>query len=233
VISGVLQNASWLVTDRMAGTSQGAFAFNNLAVHVGDDPECVAANRADLQERIGAPIVFTRAAHSRRVAYVQTPVADVAGVDALITDRPGLALAAQGADCVMLAIAAGPWIAAVHCGWRGLVDGVVPETLAALAAGGADLASAEAHLGPAICGRCYLVDAARARQVGLVAPEAVVASPDATGVDVRAGVMAQLQRAGIVATVDPRCTAEDTSLYSYRRDGTTGRQAIVIVKGAA
>lgn len=233
MISGVLQNASWLVTDRMAGISQGAFAFNNLAVHVGDEPDRVADNRAHLQERIGAPIVFTRAAHSCRVAYVDAPVADVMGVDALITDQSGLALAAQGADCVMLAIAAGGWIAAVHCGWRGLVDGVVPATLAALVARGADLATAEAHLGPAICGRCYLVDAGRAQQVRQVAPAAVIDGPDGLGVDVRTGVIQQLQAAGIPASADPRCTAQDTSLYSYRRDGITGRQAIVIVQGAA
>ncbi len=226
----MLKSASWLVTDRTAGASQGAFATNNLAVHVGDDPAHVAANRSALQARVGLQVVFTRAAHSREVRYVTRAQPDVPGVDALITDRPGLALAAQGADCVMLGLAAGPWIAAVHCGWRGLVDGVVPATLAALAAAGADLSRAGAHLGPAICGRCYAVDQNRAAQVSEVAPDAVGPGP---GVDVRAGVVSQLAAAGIRASVDPRCTFEDPQLYSYRRDGRTGRQAIVIWRNAA
>lgn len=49
------------------------------------------------------------------------------------------------------------------------------------------------------------------------------------GVDVGAGVEAQLARAGVAAVAsDPRCTAETPSLYSYRRDGRTGRLAGLI-----
>ncbi len=229
MISGVLQNASWFVTDRLAGDSQEAFAYNNLAVHVGDDLGRVTANRAALAARIGHPVVFTRAAHSARWEYVAAPAPDVPGVDALITDVPGLGLAAQGADCAMTVVAAGDWIAAIHCGWKGLVAGVVPATLSALQERGADLADAQAHLGPAICGRCYQVDPGRLAAVSSAVPEAVAGS----GVDVRAGVLAQLAAHGIAATVDPRCTFEDSDLYSYRRDGQTGRQAIVIVREAA
>lgn len=233
MISGVLQNASWFVTDRQGGDSQEAFAFNNLAVHVGDDPARVAANRGALAARVGHPIVYTRAAHSALCHYVDAECPDVPGVDALITDAPGLALAAQGADCVMVALAAGPWVAAIHCGWRGLVDGIVPATLAALQQRGADLEGAAAHLGPAICGRCYRVDAERAKAVGQVAPTAVLEVPDGLGVDVRAGVLTQLASRGIEAEADPRCTFEDPDLYSFRRDGQTGRQAIVVVRGPA
>lgn len=233
MISGVLQNASWFVTDRLGGDSQEAFAFNNLAVHVGDDPAHVAANRAALAAGVGHPVVFTRAAHSALCHYVDQPCPDVPGVDALITDVPGLALAAQGADCAMIVVAVGDWIAAVHCGWRGLVGGVVPATLAALEQRGAHLAIAQAHIGPAICGRCYTVDAQRAAEVAEVAQAAVVHSAGGLGVDVRAGVVAQLAAAGIKASVDTRCTFEDPNLYSYRRDGLTGRQASVIVREAA
>jgi YfiH family protein len=229
VISGVLQNASWFVTDRLDGDSQEAFAFNNLAVHVGDDPTRVAANRAALAARVGCPVVFTRAAHSASCRYVAEAGPDIRGVDALITDVPGLALAAQGADCAMTVVAAGNWVAAIHCGWKGLVAGIVPATLAALDARGADLDAAQAHLGPAICAGCYQVDPQRLAAVADVTPEAVRGQ----GVDVRAGVVAQLRAQGISATVDSRCTFEDPDLYSYRRDSRTGRQAIVIVREPA
>lgn len=232
MISGVLQNASWLVTDRMEGASQGAFAFNNIAVHVGDDPDHVARNRAAVVARVGYPVVYTRAAHSSEVRYVDQAVPDVPGVDGLFTDQPGVALAAQGADCVMVAVSAGEWIAAVHCGWKGLVRGVVPAVLDALQDAGAELTDAQAHLGPAICGHCYEVDAGRAAEVADVSPEAVVTTPTGQGVDVRAGVLAQLRLASIDATVDSRCTYEDPRLFSYRRDGQTGRQALIIVRTA-
>lgn len=230
MISGVLQNASWLVTDRTGGTSQGAFAFNNLAVHVGDEPTSVAGNRARLEESLGRPIVFSRPVHSNRVHHVSGPGPDVPGVDALITDRADLGIAALGADCVTVALAAGGWVAAIHCGWQGLVNEVVPATLNALEGQGVDLRKAQAHLGPAICGRCYAVDEQRAMQVRAVCESAVVTGPTGWGVDVRVGVLDQLAARGIRATWDPRCTAEDPTLYSYRRDGQTGRQAIVVAR---
>jgi hypothetical protein len=225
-----LRGASWLVTDRFGGDSQGAFAFNNLALHVGDDPQRVRGNRDRLAGRLGAQaLVFATAAHSDQVGYVDAGGPDVPGVDALITDRPGIAVAAQGADCVMVGVSTGDWVAAVHCGWRGLVAGIVPATLAALRARGAGLAGARARLGPSICPACYTVDANRAGQIREACPEAV----SGRAVDLRAGVLAQLAGAGVDATADPRCTAQDPGLYSYRRDGRTGRQALAIMREVA
>jgi hypothetical protein len=234
VIAGTIHDASWLVTDRTVGASQGAFAFGNLAVHVGDEPAAVALNRAALARDLGVRgVVFTRAAHSSRVAYVEKVVDDVPGVDALITDRPDLAIAAQGADCAMVALATSDgWIAAVHCGWQGLVEGVVANTAKALVEAGADVDGGIARLGPNICARCYPVDADRAATVSRVVPEAVGEHAGSPVIDVRAGVLAQLAECGVRATADERCTREDHDLYSYRRDGVTGRQAIAVVRGA-
>ena len=225
-----MHDASWLVTDRKAGASRGAFASNNLAVHVGDDPRAVAANRAELTTRMGLQhVVFAAAAHGAEVARVDSAGADVQGVDALISRTPGIGIAAQGADCVMLAVASPDgWSAAVHCGWKGLVAGVVPATLDALADAGCDLTGAEAHLGPSICAQCYAVPLERAAAVAAVVPEAVVRDEARVLLDVRAGVLAQLRTGGVPATWDRRCTVEDPDLYSYRRDGVTGRQALII-----
>lgn len=233
--SGSLHDASWLVTDRLAGASQGAFAFGNLAVHVGDDPEAVAANRAALAESVGvSQVVFTRAAHSNRVAHIGRIVADVPDSDGLLTDQPDLAIAAQGADCAMIGIAtADGWIAAVHCGWQGLVSGVVASALAGMSAGGSRLEEPLAHVGPTICARCYPVDADRAAQVAAVAPQAVVTGDRGYAVDLRAGLADQFHELGVTATWDPRCTAEAEELYSYRRDGRTGRQALTILRRSA
>jgi YfiH family protein len=202
-----------------------------LARHVGDDPASVLANRRGLTADLGVTeLVFSAPVHSNTVGYVHEVAADVEGVDALITDQPDLAVAALGADCVILALAtADGWVAAVHCGWKGLVADVVGATLRALGERGAQLRDARAHLGPAICGTCYAVDEQRAEQVRAVLPAAVVTTPAGFGVDVRAGVLDQLAGAGVLATWDARCTAEDPNLFSFRRDGVTGRQAIAIV----
>lgn len=232
-MTAVSSNASWLVTDRSGGASQGVYTSNNLALHVGDDPVHVAGNRRAAAEEIGADaLVFATAAHSNRVGYVPGPADDVPGVDALITDHVGVAVAAQGADCVMVGLAAGTWVAALHCGWKGLVAGIVPATIRELTARGADLTAASARLGPCICGACYTVDEARSQQVAQVVPEAVSQAGGTPTVDLRAGVVAQLAEAGISATVDTRCTAEDPHLFSYRRDGVTGRQAMIVMRNA-
>jgi len=235
VTSGSFHDASWLVTDRTAGASQGAFALGNLAVHVGDEPTAVAANRADLARHLGVVgVVFTRAAHSSNVVYVDQLVPDVPDTDALITDRPGLAIAAQGADCAMVGVAtADGWIAAIHCGWRGLVVGVVAAALEQMRAAGSELTAARAHIGPTICADCYPVDPQRADEVAAVVPIAVREAAGGALVDLRAGVAAQLRQYGVQTSQDDRCTAESAQLYSYRRDGRTGRQALTILRRVA
>ncbi|MBA3800037.1 MAG: laccase domain-containing protein, partial [Geodermatophilaceae bacterium] len=51
----------------------------------------------------------------------------------------------------------------------------------------------------------------------------------APALDLRAALAAELSRLGIAQVAsDPRCTAEDSSLFSHRRDGVTGRQAGVV-----
>ena len=49
------------------------------------------------------------------------------------------------------------------------------------------------------------------------------------GLDIRAGLVRQLLSLGVTAIeADPRCTIANKEFFSYRREGTTGRQAGVI-----
>ena len=50
-------------------------------------------------------------------------------------------------------------------------------------------------------------------------------------VDVAAGVVAQLREAGVAVRWVPGCSRERDDLYSYRRDGQTGRFAGVVAQG--
>jgi YfiH family protein len=74
-----------------------------------------------------------RQVHSDTVLY-----ADHGGVigegDALITDKPGIALASRTADClpVLIADAVNRAVAAVHAGWRGTALEIVPKTMTAM-----------------------------------------------------------------------------------------------------
>jgi len=152
--------------------------------------------------------------------------------DASFTDVPGLGLGVLVADCapVMLADPAARIVGVAHAGREGMAAGVVTELLSAMSAAGADPARMHAVIGPHICGGCYEVPAELRDRIAGKAPESGCVTRKGTpGVDVGAGVEAQLARAGVASVAsDPRCTAETPSLYSYRRDGRTGRLAGLI-----
>jgi polyphenol oxidase len=149
--------------------------------------------------------------------------------DASFTDVAGLGLGVLVADCapVLLADPAARIVGAAHAGREGMAAGVVTGVLSAMSAAGADPARVHAVIGPYICGGCYEVPGEmRARIAGKVPESGCVTRKGTPGIDVGAGVEAQLTRAGVAAVArDPRCTAETPSLYSYRRDGRTGRLA--------
>ena len=218
------------VTGRGGGVSAGPFATLNLGDHVGDDPAAVAANRATLAACVGVPaerLLVARQVHGTTVAVVDRPwPGPPPEADALVTSRPGLALAVLVADCVpVLLVAPGEGVVAVaHAGRRGMADGVVPSTVAAMRTLGAtDLF---ATVGPSICARCYEVplemrDAVAARQP----VAASVSRHGRPSLDVAAGVLEQLRGTCADVAQLPGCTAEDAGYYSFRRDGLTGRFA--------
>lgn len=154
-------------------------------------------------------------------------VAGIAGEgDALYTRRRGLAVAVVTADCVPVLVEAGEWVAAIHAGWRGLVAGVVPKTLAKLAReeGTGDPATWRAWIGPVNGACCYEVGREVADHVAAAStPEAIVEQP-ADGakphLDLIAAARHQLAHLGVPATWLLRCTQCDADgLYSYRRNG--------------
>jgi YfiH family protein len=222
-----------VVTTRAGGASRAPFEQFNLSVGVGDDPAAVAANRRRLAAGVGLParsVVWMRQVHGTTTATVSTPPErDLAEVDAMVTDRPQLALAVLAADCVpvLLADPEAGVLGAVHAGRVGAADGVLPAALAAMGRLGARPERTEALLGPSVCGACYEVPAAMRAQVQAALPgSACVTKAGTPGLDLRAGLRQQLRSLGVTRVdTDPRCTVEDPALYSHRRDGHTGRLA--------
>jgi len=228
-----------VVTDRRGGRSRSPYDTFNLGDHVGDDPADVAANRERVARELGvAPerLVWMNQVHGTGVAVVDGPQdGPVPETDALVTATPGLVLCVLVADCVPILLADHEKgvVAAVHAGREGVRQGVVPAALSAMASLGARARHVTALLGPAVCGACYEVPAAMQRDVARVAPAAAVRTRKGTpGLDLRAGVAEILRKAGIPEVVqDPRCTVEDRTLFSHRRDGVTGRQAGLVWLG--
>jgi polyphenol oxidase len=234
-------------TDRHGGVSDAPFDSLNLAWAGGDEPDAMAENHrivmADFAPGSGLEgLAQLSQVHGNDVAVVGAdgPAHDVHGHlhavgDGLVTTRPGVSLMVRAADCVpvLLADPVAGVVAAVHAGREGLRQGVLPAALSAMAGLGARARHVTALLGPAVCGLDYEVPEAMQAEVARVAPEAAVATRRGTaGLDLRAGVEAILRRAGIPEVVqDPRCTVEDPTLFSHRRDGVTGRQAGLVWLG--
>jgi polyphenol oxidase len=232
-----------LFTGRGGGVSAPPYDTLNLGRGVGDDPAAVTANRRLAARACGLGaerLTWMRQVHGTAVRYAKAapapgePPGDAADpvgpdADATYTDVAGLALGVLAADCapVLLADPRARIVGAAHAGREGMAAGVVTELLAAMSAAGADPARVHAVIGPHICGGCYEVpEQMRARIAGTVPEAGCVTRAGTPGIDVGAGIEAQLARAGVQAvTRDPRCTAEAPGLYSYRRDGRTGRFA--------
>lgn len=228
--------AFWAVTGRLGGHSVGEFFEANIAQHVGDDPDSVAQNLEDLAELVqiqGRDLALMDPVHGNSIARVTSPGL-FHGFDSLVSEQFNVGLVAMGADCVPLILYGSrgdekPIISAVHCGWKGLVAGVVTATITELRLQGAS--EIQSVVGPAICGSCYSVTTDRRELVRTSTPVAVseAALAIAGGIDVRAGVLSQLAQEGVTSTVVGECTFENPeTLFSYRRDGKTGRQGIII-----
>ena len=228
-----------VVTDRRGGRSVSPYDTFNLGDHVGDDPAAVAANRARLARELGVPedrLVWMSQVHGTGVAVVDGPQAGpLPDTDAVVTATPGLVLGVLAADCVpvLLADHVTGVVAAVHAGREGVRRGVLPAALSAMASLGARARHVSALLGPAVCGSCYEVPEDMQADIARVAPAAAVRTRRGTpGLDLRAGLEEMLRRAGVTEVVhDPRCTVEDRTLFSHRRDGVTGRQAGIVWLG--
>ncbi len=149
---------------RRGGASSGVYAGLNCGAGSGDQSEIVAINRARVAQAMGLEpeaLVGVHQVHSADVCTIAKgqPLPEGQRADALVTNRPGLALTVLTADCmpVLLADASAGVIGAVHAGWRGALAGGLEATLDAMERLGARRDDTTAVIGPCISQRAYEV----------------------------------------------------------------------------
>ena len=216
-----------LTTTRTGGVSHAPYRGLNLAEHVGDDPRHVGQNRQILGEKLGAlPIQWLDQVHGTRVVLAGEEVLPEA--DAVWTMERGQVLAIMTADClpVVLADRAGRAIGAAHGGWRGLVDGILFETMAAM-----PVRPEVAWLGPAIGADVYevgeeVLDRVVQKDARFAAAIRHGPLPGKGHLDLARLAELQLREAGVAEVYASGLSTWDTErFYSYRREGQTGRMA--------
>ena len=149
---------------RRGGTGDGLYASLNCGFGSDDAPARVEANRARAMALLDLPaaaLVTVHQIHSADVSFVERPWprSENPKADALVTDRPGVALGILTADCVPILFAdieAGV-IGAAHSGWKGTRDGISAATVAAMERLGARPDRIHAAIGPAIQQASYEV----------------------------------------------------------------------------
>jgi polyphenol oxidase len=221
---------------RRGGVSAGLYSSLNCGYGSGDEPDNVRENRrraAASFELAATELLTVHQIHSTDVLTVAdrrwtSPGAPKA--DAMVTDRPGVALGVLAADCapVLLADPRAGVIGAAHAGWKGALAGIVEATIAAMERLGAQRERLQAAVGPCIGRESY--------EVGPEFPAPFLAQDDANAVFFRAtpraghflfdlaGYLAhRLALAGVAASATGHDTLRASDdFFSYRRNTLEG-----------
>jgi YfiH family protein len=231
---------------RRGGVSTGAYASLNVGIGSDDDPENIAENRRrDVREAVlpGARLVGLYQVHSADAVTVIEPFDDAIRphADALVTNRPGLALGILTADCapVLFADREAGVVGAAHAGWKGALGGVTDSTILAMEAIGAHRDRIVAAVGPCIARASYEVDEAFIRRFCESDPENERFFADGFAshyqFDLEAYVVSRLAIAGIgrIEALGLDTYAEEDRFFSYRRathrgEPSYGRQISII-----
>ncbi|MCI6858608.1 MAG: peptidoglycan editing factor PgeF [Eubacterium sp.] len=155
---------------RIGGVSEGCFSSMNLSFTRGDDPKKVAQNFRRIGDAIGfdaKDLVLSSQVHETKIRPVTKKDRGdgiiretVPGIDALVTDEPGVPLYTSYADCVPLLFFDPEHrvIGMAHSGWRGTVAKIGAKFVRYLEEHyGTKPENIVAAIGPSICRDCYEV----------------------------------------------------------------------------
>jgi len=221
---------------REGGVSTGQYAGLNVGYGSRDDRDSVAENRRRAMAVFGldgAALTTVHQVHSADVIKVAAPwgLAERPKADAMVTDRPGVALGILTADCgpVLFADAEAGVAAAAHAGWKGALGGVLEATVEAMEQAGARRDRIAASLGPCIAQPSYEVGpefVERFLAADLANQDFFVPS-GRTGhalFDLPGYVMRRLEGIGLAACdrIERDTQSDPERFYSYRRARLSG-----------
>lgn len=221
-------------TTRAGGVSQPPFDSLNLGAHVGDYPQAVDNNRQrllTLADLPGEPLWLQQVHGNRAVdaGHWQPGIE----ADAIYTDEANQVCAVLTADClpVLFTDRTGSQVAAAHAGWRGLLAGILENTVARFSGRPEAI---QAWLGPAIGPQQFEVGDEVFETFTAENAEAEQAFTRRDKqhflADIYQLARQRLARVGVNAVFGGQyCTVTDSArFFSYRRDGKTGRMASLI-----
>ena len=236
-------------TTRFGGVSQGHLASLNIGIHRGDDRENVLENYRILGRGLGFDVeklVLSHQTHTDIVRCVDETDCgaglfgpELPECDALITNRPGVALAVFTADCtpILLQDSVTGAVGAVHAGWRGTAAAIAGKAVAAMSAHfGTKPEDIRAAIGPNIGPCCFQTDRdvpdAMVAAFGDVVKEFIRPSGGKFYVNLKEINALVLRRAGVRhIDISDACTVcQSHRFWSHRvTQGLRGSQGAIIV----
>lgn len=221
-------------TTRAGGISKPPYDSLNLGLHVNDNQAAVFANRERLQRAAALPSspLWLEQVHGTRVIGADNWQADMEA-DAIYSNQADQVCIVMTADClpVLFTDSAGKQVAAAHAGWRGLLNGVLENTVSQFVCEPGDIM---AWLGPAIGPEQFEVGVEVFAAYTANSAKAEVAfrphGSDHYLADIYLLARQRLNQLGINAVYGGHhCTVTETDrFFSYRRDSETGRMASLI-----
>ena len=222
-------------TTRRGGVSQKPYDSMNLGVNTEDSN--VPDNLKILTKKANLPMTpkFLSQVHGKKaIEYTETPKSHGEHLaDACFARNHESICAILTADClpILLSSKTQDYVAAIHCGWQGLYQNLIEETLTASSINGEDI---EAWLGPCISYKAYQVgEDFRQKFVESDKSYAHAFYQDKKNnwhADLKKIAIIQLEKLGVTQiTQAPFCTYDNKDLfYSYRKNKITGRMASLI-----
>lgn len=231
------KNIHCVTATRVGGYSHNEYDALNLGGHVQDDFNNVEKNRNLIKEELQLPNepVWLEQIHGSKVLELgnSMPVNNIA--DAAYTRESSVVCAVLTADCLPVAFCdqAGKHIAVAHAGWRGLLNGVLENTLKTMPIANEEIIC---WLGPAIGPNKFEVGGEvleKFTSVNEVHKNAFIEKCNGKYLaDIYQLAKNILAKSNVIKVFGgEHCTySESDTFYSYRRNGETGRMATLIWK---
>ena len=216
--SPAFESVTTFVTTRHNSMRNASARGNfNLGLYCGDDAEQVESNIQQLCSALGigrSQLYYPRQVHSHDVLTIDNNFLALShdnqlkaldGVDAVVTNVPGVAIAVTTADCVPI-ILYDPMckaIAAIHAGWRGTAQEIVKHTIEAMNAQfGTQPCDIQAGIGPCIGIEAYevgdeVIDAMRNAEIDIDSISIRNAQSSKLHIDLAAANAGLLLRCGV------------------------------------
>ena len=244
-------NIKSLLTTRQGGCSKAPFDSFNLATHVDDDERDVKKNRQKLANVLPSEPVWLNQVHSNVVVNAASAALDT-DADGSYTIQPNVVSVVLTADClpVLICTRQGDGVAALHAGWRGLLNGILEQgVVKLLRASGRQPEDLLIWFGPAIGPENFEVGEEVRQEFLHKAQDKLLtaqcfapvknntrggkAQPfkeDKWFADIYQLARLRLLQAGVENVSGGNyCSYRDKEkFYSFRRDGKTGRMASLI-----